>query len=232
MFQCFLYINQNHQYNTNFKEKLKFIQSYNIYLCLGLLLGSILLLNLCLERDKSTNEKIDEEEADTRSSIQNLNINETFVSRNSSQGPQYEYNETEFEESEPETKNDEDLKPSFVNPELEQRKFFDLFKEMLSFPPIETSQFTEKGHDYFQSKIQIIIFLPSLFMIYLLLVFQVYPIINQKPIDSKLVINELCLRNEVGNSIVLPRNNTNNEPVGEFYALINNLIGKEISLKK
>ena len=69
-------------------------------------------------------------------------------------------------------------------------------------------------------------------MIYLLLVFEVYPIINSKPIDSKLVINELCLRNDIGNSIVLPRNNTSNEPVGEFYALINNLIGKEISLKK
>lgn len=49
----------------------------------------------------------------------------------------------------------------------DKKKFFNLFDDILSFPLVKTTEFTEEGTDYFKSKIQIFVFLPSTFVIFL-----------------------------------------------------------------
>ena len=88
-----------------------------------------------------------------------------------------------------------------------KEKFFHLYDNLLTFPPIQTNNFNNDKTDYFKSKIQIFVFLPSLIYIFMFMSFAIYPLFRSEPIDSEVFTTNFSMSKSFGN-LPFPTNDT------------------------
>ena len=94
--------------------------------------------------------------------------------------------------------------------------------EIASFPPLRTPHFNEDGDNRFRSKIQICIFGPSVLIIFLIIILNIYPFINKSVMDTTIQ----NLKIDVGFELISNQTESEIIPINKYYSSIYRLFNK------
>ena len=100
--------------------------------------------------------------------------------------------------------------------------------EIASFPPLRTPHFNEDGDNRFRSKIQICIFGPSVLIIFLIIILNIYPFINKSVMDTTIQ----NLKIDYGFDLISNKTEIESIPINKYYSSIYRLFNKSPGLQE